>query len=99
MKTLIKVEIDDNIFVELPIECIRECGTFEFNADNIEKWMQNNEIQKQFQFIKDNTLACFVYDIPCDLSFEEVKKLGRRELIQWALYDACLKINDELADL
>lgn len=49
--------------------------------------------------IDDNILACFVYDIPCDLSFEEVKKLGRRELIQWALYDACLKINDELADL
>lgn len=61
--------------------------------------MQNDEIQKQFQFIKDNTLACFVYDIPCELSFEEVKELGRRELIQWALYDACLKVNDELADI
>lgn len=86
MKTFIKVEIDDNTFIELPIECV-------------EKWMQNDEIQKQFQFIKDNTLACFVYDIPCELSFEEVKELGRRELIQWALYDACLKVNDELADI
>ena len=47
--------------------------------------------------LSDNTLACFVYDIPCELSFEEVKELGRRELIQWALYDACLKVNDELA--
>lgn len=79
MKTFIKVEIDDNTFIELPIECVKECGTFVFDADNIEKWMQNDEIQKQFQFIKDNTLACFVYDI------------------QWALYDACLKVNDELA--
>lgn len=49
MKTFIKVEIDDNTFIELPIECVKE--------------------------------------------------LGRRELIQWALYDDCLKVNDELADI
>ncbi len=48
MKTFIKVEIDDNTFIELPIECVKECGTFVFDADNIEKWMQNDEIQKQF---------------------------------------------------
>lgn len=99
MKVLIKVGIDDSIFVELPFECIKECGTIEFNADNVEKWMKNEKVLKQFQFIKDETLATFVYDMPCELSFEEVKKLGRRELIQWALYECCIKVSDELADI
>lgn len=99
MKVLIKVGIDDSIFVELPFECIKECGTIEFNSDNVEKWMKNEKVLKQFQFIKDETLATFVYDMPCELSFEEVKKLERRELIQWALYKCCIKVSDELADI
>lgn len=61
MKLLIKVQIDDSIFVELPFECIKECGTIDFNADNVEKWMQNEEVLKQFQFIKDDTIYHAIY--------------------------------------
>lgn len=52
MKTFIKVEIDDNTFIELPIECVKECGTFVFDADNIEngcrmmKYKNNSNLSK-----------------------------------------------------
>lgn len=96
MKMTIKTEIDKNTFVELPLQCIKEVGTIDYDEAIMQKWIDEVEIIKQFQYINDVVLAVYVYDMGCDLSLDEVKKLPREELIKWALREICLDINEEL---
>lgn len=96
MKMTIKTEIDKNTFVELPLQCIKEVGAIDYDDAIMQKWMNEVEIIKQFQFIKDDILAIYVYDMGCELSLDEVKELSRESLIQWALHEICLSVNDEL---
>lgn len=96
MKMTVKTEIDKNVFVELPLQCIKEVGTIDYKEEIVVKWLDEVEIIRQFQYINDVVLAVYVYDMGCDLSLDEVKQLPREELIKWALREICLNINEEL---
>lgn len=86
--------LEDNLFVELPIQCTKEVGTLEYNEATVVKWLNETDVMKQFQFINDKTLALYLYDLDTDISFDTMKDLPREELLKWALYDICLSINE-----
>lgn len=95
-----KIEIANNIFIEIPMKCVKEVAeNNEYNDAIVWKWLgnENNGLLKQFQFIKDKDLATYVAEMGMEQTINELTEtISRKELIQWVFFNACIIIQEEL---